>query len=94
MLSSFAKLMMKLLMMKRLLSKLHGHLVHADGEEDGSGGGDDDEDGGPRTAEYHQCSLVYFLRYYSRHIKCLAVLGLSPTVSCLPVMKMMATVLM
>ena len=64
MMSSSAKSMMKL-MMKQLLSKL----VHADGEEDGSGGRDEDEDGGPWTAEYLQCSLVYFLRYYSRHIK-------------------------
>jgi hypothetical protein len=37
MMTSSVKLSMKL-MMKQLLSKLQGHLVHADGEEDGSGG--------------------------------------------------------
>ena len=90
MVCSSAKLKMKLTM-KRLLSLLHGHVVHADAE-DGSCGGDEDEDGGPWTADYLLCSLVYYLCYYSRHSKCLAVLGMSPTVSGLSVMKM-ATVL-
>ena len=85
MVCSSAKLKMKLTM-KRLLSLLHGNVVHAGGEE-GPGGGDEDEDGGPWTAESLQCSLVYFLRYYSRHTKCLAVLGMSPTVSWRSVMK-------
>ena len=86
MVCSSAKLKMKLTM-KRLLSLLHGHVVHADGEE-GPGGGD--EDGGPWTVDSRLCSLVYYLCYYSRHSKCLAVLGLSPTVSILSVM-MVAT---
>jgi hypothetical protein len=92
MMSSAAKLKIYM-MMKWLLSKLYGHLVHADGEEDGSGGGDVDEDGGPWAAEFLQCTLVYLLRRCSCHIECLAVLDLSPTVYCLPLMEMMATVL-
>ena len=84
MVCSSAKLKMKLTM-KRLLSLLHGHVVHADGEE-GPGGGD--EDGGPWTADSRLCSLVYYLFCYSRHSMCLAVLGMSPTVSTLSVMKM------
>ena len=44
--SSAAKSKIQMMMMW-LLSKLYGHLVHADGEEDCSGGGDVDEDGGP-----------------------------------------------
>ena len=44
--SSAAKSKIQMMMMW-LLSKLYGHLVHADGEEDCSGGGDVEEDGGP-----------------------------------------------
>ena len=58
--SSAAKSKIQMMMMW-LLSKLYGHLVHADGEEDGSGGGDFDKDGGPWAAEFLQCTLVYLL---------------------------------